>query len=359
MKYTHFHTLKPLCPACISQHAHQQVLELGTLVHASETEVIEGTLVCANKACGSVYPIIDGIPVLVADLAHYLNQHAHEILWRHDLGHVLESCIGDALGAGVVYDNNRHYLSAYVDGHYRDKDLQLGDDVGDAPVTRFLDGARLKADGPLLDVGCSVGRASFELGSTFPNELVLGVDLNFTMLRFARALKTQSRLSYPRKRVGVVYDEHQISFPAAQETANVDFWACDACALPFENNLFGQILSLNVLDCVPSPTMHLTEILRLLSPGAQAHLATPFDWSAPVTPMNAWLGGHSQHNEWRGESSEILFETLKVLRDSEAHSLAIQEQRDIAWEVRIHERNTARYQSLLVKLQKMICGEEQ
>ena len=259
----------------------------------------------------------------------------------------------------MVYDNNRHYLSAYVDGHYRDKDLQLGDDVGDAPVTRFLDGARLKADGPLLDVGCSVGRASFELGSTFPNELVLGVDLNFTMLRFARALKTQSRLSYPRKRVGVVYDEHQISFPAAQETANVDFWACDACALPFENNLFGQILSLNVLDCVPSPTMHLTEILRLLSPGAQAHLATPFDWSAPVTPMNAWLGGHSQHNEWRGESSEILFETLKVLRDSEAHSLAIQDQRDIAWEVRIHERNTARYQSLLVKLQKMICGEEQ
>lgn len=358
MQYTHFHTLKPLCPACVAHQGHRQALELGTVVRGTDTEVEEGTLVCSTHGCGSVYPIIDGIPILVADLAHYLNQHAHEILWRRDLGHTIESCIGDALGAGVVYDNNRHYLSAYVDGHFRDKDLKLGANTGDAPVMRFLETALSDGEGPFLDVGCSVGRVTYELGEAYSEDLVLGVDLNFTMLRFARALRTTPELSYPRKRVGVIYDEHHVAFPAAQNATNVDFWACDGCALPFQDNAFGQVMSLNLLDCVPSPTMHLTEILRLLTPGAKAYLATPFDWSAPVTPMSAWLGGHSQHNEWRGESSDILFETLKLLEDSQAHGLAIQDKRDIPWEVRIHERNTASYRSLLLKLEKVRSGGE-
>ena len=357
MKYQHFQTLKPLCPACVTHHRQEEPLQLGKVVHATEHEVLEGTLVCGRPECGSVYPIIDGIPILVADLAHYLNQHAHEILWRNDLDHVLQSCIGDALGAGVVFDNNRHYLSAYVDGHYRDMDPLLAELSAEAPVMRFLADDLESAPGPKLDVGCSVGRITFELGIRAPSETVLGIDLNFTMLRFARRLTQSEAVPYPRKRVGVVYDHHAISYPASHGASNVDFWACDACALPFSEESFGQVTSLNVLDCVPSPTQHLQEILRLLRPEGRALLSTPFDWSAPVTPMHAWLGGHSQHNEWHGESSEILFETLGLLKDHEESHFEIQSKRDIPWEVRIHQRNTALYHSLLLDLKKIATGE--
>ena len=331
------------------------------MVRETESEIIEGTLICGHPTCGSVYPIIDGIPILVADLATYLNQHAHEILWRNNLDHTLQSCIGDALGSGVVFDTNRHYLSAYVDGHYRDRDTQNSPEATSAPVLRFLESARetqcTTVAGPRIDLGASVGRATFELAALTPGELTLGIDLNFTMLRFARGLQENGSRPFPLKRVGVVYDQHHIEFPQASELTNVDFWACDAIALPFEDNTFGLALSLNVLDCVPSPTTHLSEILRLLSLDGAALLATPFDWSAPVTPMNAWLGGHSQHNEWHGESTEILHETLALLEDANHARLVVESTQDIPWEVRIHERHRASYQSLLMHLRKSLNAE--
>ena len=89
---------------------------------------------------------------------------------------------------------------------------------------RFLDNAvREFTKGPLLDLGCSVGRVTYELAMAAPQELVLGVDLNFTMLRFARSLQKDGLATYPRKRVGVVYDRHTIEFPKAIEASNVDF----------------------------------------------------------------------------------------------------------------------------------------
>ena len=107
VKHAHFESLKPLCPACRVQNFDETHLRIGSVIREENDEVIEGTLRCPNPACGSVFPIIDGIPILVADLTHYLTQHAHEILWRHDLDHRLQSELGDALGPGVVYDTNR------------------------------------------------------------------------------------------------------------------------------------------------------------------------------------------------------------------------------------------------------------
>ena len=68
--------------------------------------------------------------------------------------------------------------------------------------------------------------------------------------------------------------------------------------------------------------------------------------------MNAWLGGHSETNEWHGESSAILEETLKHLRTDTGEALTVQSKVDIPWEVRIHERNRAVYQSMLLELVK-------
>ena len=364
MRQSHFYNLNPLCPVCNTQHDNTEYLQICNVIREEKSDIIEGTLRCPNPACGSVYPIIDGIPILVADLTQYLHQHAHEILWRQDLSHRLQSELGDALGPGVVYDTNRHYLSAYVDGHYRDCDAAVKDDgATNAPLKGLLDAilrqsASVDGDGVQIDLGCSVGRSTFELAAAYPSDLMLGVDLNFTMLRFARSLFTGEPAYYPRKRVGVVYDSHQIHYPIGAKATNVDFWVCDASALPLKSGTATRALSLNVLDCVPSPTMHLSEILRILKPEAEAFLATPFDWSAPVTPMNAWLGGHSETNEWHGESSAILEETLRRLRNETGEGLTIQAKNDLPWEVRIHERNRAVYQSMLLQLRKERCAQQ-
>ena len=64
--------------------------------------------------------------------------------------------------------------------------------------------------------------------------LVLGVDIHLALLRLARRAAA-GVLSYPRRRIGIVYDRRR--FPVPLPGADrVDFWACDALALPFGPN---------------------------------------------------------------------------------------------------------------------------
>ena len=76
--------------------------------------------------------------------------------------------------------------------------------------------------GPLLEVGTSVGRSTFEMAAR-TDGLVLGIDLNIAMLRIATRVLREGRVKYPRRRIGVVYDQRdfEVSFEAADR---VDFF---------------------------------------------------------------------------------------------------------------------------------------
>ena len=99
-----------------------------------------------------------------------------------------------------------------------------------------------------LDLGCGVGRASFELAKRF-GHLVLGVDINFPMIQMGQNVIQHNRVMYPKKRNGIIYDH--VEFPIKSlKTEKVDFWVCDGLALPFRKEYFGLILAMNALDCV-------------------------------------------------------------------------------------------------------------
>src|SRR5262245_61033578 len=65
-----------ICPAC--RRLRERGRELWTvplaavLVQGDDAEVLEGSLRCENTACARFYPILDGIPILVADPAALL-----------------------------------------------------------------------------------------------------------------------------------------------------------------------------------------------------------------------------------------------------------------------------------------------
>src|SRR5260370_11265467 len=148
--------------------------------------------------------------------------------------------------------------------------------------------------GPVIDAGCSVGRSSFALAER-ADGLVLGVDLNFAMLRLASEVLRLGTVCYPRRRVGLVYERRE--FPARfARSENVDFWACDVSALPFPPGTFGLAVSMNVLDCVSGPRELLVSLGRVLKTGGKAVLTCPYDWSSSATPVEGWLGGHSQQS---------------------------------------------------------------
>ncbi len=198
-------------------------------------------------------------------------------------------------------------------------------------------------EGPIIDIGCAVGRTSFELAEAF-DELVLGVDMSFGMLKTAMGVLARGRVSYPRRRVGIVYDRRE--FPAAFESSpNVDFWVCDATCLPFSDSSFALAAGLNVLDCLASPHKHLKELARVLRPGSKAIITTPYDWNVAATPVESWLGGHSQRSKDQGSSESMLRSLLSGggHRDAIEELELLDETADIPWGLRLHERSCMKY----------------
>jgi len=320
--------------------------------------IFEGVLVCSNPKCQCEYPVIDGIPIIVADVRTYVSQGILPIMSRTDLSDTIESLVGDCCGPGSPFDVQRQHLSTYAFDHYGDLDPRESGAAAASPgsALRFCKEAleavaESDVAGPVIDVGCSVGRTSFVLAEAL-DELVLGVDLNFAMLRMAGAVLHQGVVRYPRRRVGVVYDRREFSAPFGK-TLNVDFWACDATALPFAPEIFSLATSFNVLDCVSSPYDHLRSLARVLIPGGRAIIATPYDWSASATPVVSWLGGHSQRSGSQGSSEAMLRALLTGKHPQAIEGLElVSEVEGVPWSVRMHDRSSVHYRAHMLVIRK-------
>jgi SAM-dependent methyltransferase/uncharacterized protein YbaR (Trm112 family) len=358
IKLIHFDKLKPVCPRCRQSKRSNSLLELRFVSKKTHDSITEGVLVCSNKECLGEYPIIDGVPILVADLRNYVSLNIIPILSRRDLSETTESLLGDCCGPGSAFDSYRQHLSTYAFDHYGDLDSTERQGAPTTPgsvlnlLKQGLAGLEKKVGGPAIDLGCAVGRTSFELARTV-DDLVIGVDLNFAMLRTAASILLEGKVVYPKRRVGIVFDKRE--FPAVLEGASkVDFWACDATLLPFADESFSLVASLNVLDCVQSPYDHLKELGRILKYQGGGLLSAPYDWNVNATPAEAWLGGHSQRSENRGASGIMLrsllaggehpyaIQELEVLSESEA----------VPWNLRLHDRSFMNYLVHLLVLRK-------
>jgi SAM-dependent methyltransferase len=313
--------------------------------------ILEGALHCSNDNCLREYPIVDGIPLLVSNIRQYVSDNILPIYSRRDLSGFVETMLGDCCGPNSAFDQTRQHLSSYAWDHYGGLDPEeKGTEPRPGSMLRTLEiaceEARQKCPlapaGPVLDAGCSVGRGAFALADR--NELILGVDLNFAMLRLAADVLRHGRVSYPRRRVGLVYERRE--FPAQfANSDNVDFWACDAAALPFAAGSFSLVVGMNILDCVSAPHELLVSVGRVLKAGGQAILTCPYDWSLAATPLEAWLGGHSQRSPLAGSPEAV----LRTLLTPGAHLGSINTLRLVAerealpWHVRLHDRSVMSY----------------
>jgi SAM-dependent methyltransferase/uncharacterized protein YbaR (Trm112 family) len=356
MRRSHFQAFGPVCPRC----GLQARLVLAQVFQEADGDIVAGILHCPVAACRYEYPIVDGVPVIVPDLARLLGERGVELFLRDDLPAGLESLIGDAIGPDSWLDGLRHTMSTYAWDSYAALDPEEAEAPEGAPVS----GAASRCLGQLLalagesdahrviDVGCAAGGTSFALAAARLGELVLGVDVNLGLLRLARRA-AHGVVCYPRRRIGLVYDRRRfaVSLPGAER---VDFWACDAAALPFAAGTIGLVAALNLLDCVPEPSLVLAELARLLAPGGDLLLATPYDWSTRATQPAQWIGGHSQRAPHGGGGEDF----LRALLTRDGHARAVSglslrgETPRFAWQTRLHDRSAVHYASHLLALRR-------
>jgi SAM-dependent methyltransferase/uncharacterized protein YbaR (Trm112 family) len=355
LKILHYETLRPLCPSCLRERKSTEALFVAAAFREGPGTIEEGILACPHPGCRAEYPIVDGIPILVADLSTFLGQSHGLLMARTDLSPEIESLIGDLAGPGSAFDLPRQHLSTYVADHWGDLDPEpeTNPDVSPGSVVRLLEtGLSLipgLPEGPVLDLGCSVGRTTLALAGTY-DRLTLGLDLNLAMLRFSADLIREARVRYPRRRVGLVYERRD--FPVRlPHLDQVDFWAADASDPPLASDWFSLAVSLNLVDCIGSPPDHLRALARLVKPDGRALVAAPYDWSGVATSPTLWLGGHSRKAGHGGDSAGALRRFLTDQTDGLGLEL-VDEKIGLPWSVRLHDRAVVRYRVHLAALRK-------
>ncbi len=361
MRIIHFESLKPVCPHCKITHFDMLPLRIANVIHQTKDCIMEGNLICSNKHCQLEFPIIDGIPIIVSHIKQYLNDNLLQITARNDFSLVIESMLGDALGPEAAFNNIRHFASSFSWDHYADKapngefGINQPKPTHSGAVDCLNTGLALfkeKPRPPFIDMGCAVGRTTFEIAEQYAG-LTLGIDINFWMLRMAQRVLRENTISFPLKQLGITYERHQyqVNFKHQEQ---VDFWACDALALPFEDETFHFASALNVLDIISSPQELLLSIRNILHNGGSAVLATPYDW-LPRVPVNNWIGGHSQRAADQGASDQILKKMLSDFHHPQAieHLTLVGDIENHPWNFREHSRRTTCYHNHILACKKI------
>jgi ubiquinone/menaquinone biosynthesis C-methylase UbiE len=104
--------------------------------------------------------------------------------------------------------------------------------------------------GRIIDVGCGSGGTAIVLADKFPHAEVYGIDLSQPLLNIA---KVSSRLSELHERI--------------------KFESADVHNIPYEDNSFDVVLSINMVHLVEDPVQMLNEMARILAPNGFVFIA--------------------------------------------------------------------------------------
>jgi len=138
-----------------------------------------------------------------------------------------------------------------------------------------------------LDLGCAVGRASFELARNVPE--VIGIDFSKAFIATAKKLASTGGVSFRLKEEGNRTRPARATAPSQKIRSRVSFRTGDALRLP-ELGTFDLVLAANLIDRVQDPKKLLQKVLpRLVRPGGLLLLTSPYTWSEEFTPQARWL----------------------------------------------------------------------
>ncbi|MBX7208315.1 MAG: methyltransferase domain-containing protein [Verrucomicrobiaceae bacterium] len=154
-------------------------------------------------------------------------------------------------------------------------------------VRELIDPAR--AIDSALDLGCAVGRSSFELAA-FGAE-VTGIDFSVAFIEAARTLQATGSLAYRRLDEAADSTPLVAEVPAHLPRKRVHFETGDATRLRIDLGSFDVVHAANLLCRLTHPEKLLARLPALVKPCGQLLLATPCTWLEEFTPREHWPAG--------------------------------------------------------------------
>ncbi len=146
-----------------------------------------------------------------------------------------------------------------------------------------------KIAGRALDIGCAVGRSTFELSKTC--DRVVGIDYSQSFIDAATRLSAGEKIPYRRHDEGNLTSDLVADLPASSRPENITFLQGDAMNLPPDLGAFDLVHAANLLCRLPEPRKFLARLPSLVAPGGRLLLATPCTWLPEYTPRENWPPG--------------------------------------------------------------------
>jgi len=188
-------------------------------------------------------------------------------------------------------------LSEYAEFHYGERYFNVPN-FQQTIAQLCIDLMQGKPTSKALDLGCAVGRASFELAKQF--DAVTGVDFSARLINLGSQLAQRGVIRYTLTDEGelVHYCEHRLADLGLEDVAHkVEFMQGDACNLKAVFNDYDLVLAANLLDRLYEPGLFLKSIHKHLKVGGLLVLTSPYTWLEDFTDKANWIGGFKKDGE--------------------------------------------------------------
>jgi putative 4-mercaptohistidine N1-methyltranferase len=157
-----------------------------------------------------------------------------------------------------------------------------------------------------LDLGCAVGRSTYELSRD--SEETLGIDFSSNFIRAAEAI-AHGPQAYRRLDEAHRKTELFARLPAGLQVNGVFFETGDAMNLRADLGDFDRVHAANLLCRLTEPRKLLERLPALVRAGGELVLATPCTWLGEFTPPENWPEGSTL--DWLKAALEADFDLLK------------------------------------------------
>jgi putative 4-mercaptohistidine N1-methyltranferase len=156
-------------------------------------------------------------------------------------------------------------------------------------VTETFDWDAVPAGARALDIGCAVGRSSFELSRRCGE--VVGIDYSDAFVSAAEAMRVEGRLDYRRLEEAASFTELVAERPEGVAPERVRFARGDAMELDPALGTFDLVHAANLVCRLPEPERFLSRLPSLVRPSGLLVLTTPCTWLEEFTPVANWPQG--------------------------------------------------------------------
>ncbi len=334
-----------------SSSGRMPVIEIGDRVQY-------GSLACSS--CGSEFPVIDFVPVLIPKAFYYLRNNFSIIdSYLKYIGRPFPSEIRKSLYSifleqikspnEPVIPNRKGYEDRFMDGvmsrfrTYYESHMGMEWDSDMFSIGKIETGSKntlykcvnslikryCKEDyGRSLDIGSNLGGYTFLLSGFSANSC--GLDTSFEAIHSAS-------ISADKQEICFSHGAFDLRKPLKYRK-KPSFFVSEAENIPFDSGSIDFSLALNMVDIVADPELFMTELARIMKRGGAVILSTPFiESSKSVSKLRS--------------INENEIEALKILAREKGFTLQ-EEIDDILWRLNEYSRKIVLYKVYLAVLVK-------